>query len=116
MHEFSIVQSLLDVAVKEARRAGAQRVLRLDCRIGELRYVNTQLMREAFELLSHGTLCEDAELRVEKTYMQARCPQCARSFNVQNWDWRCPDCGVNGSIVGGGDELELTSIEAETPE
>jgi hydrogenase nickel incorporation protein HypA/HybF len=116
MHEFSIVQSLLDVAVAETRRAGAQRVLRLNCRIGELRQINESLLREAFELLSRGTLCENAELCVEKTFMQARCRACERLFEVHNWNWRCPDCGGDGSLAGGGDELELTSIEAEKPE
>ncbi len=116
MHEFAIVQSLLDVAAAETRRAGGQRVLRLNCRIGELRQVNESLLREAFELLSRGTMCEKAELRVEKTFMRARCRGCDGLFDVHNWDWRCPDCGADGSLAGGGDELELTSIEAEKPE
>jgi len=116
MHEFSIVQSLLEVATAEARRAGAKRVLRLNCRIGVLRQIDARLMREAFGLLAEGTICAGADLRVEKTYMQARCQACERTFDVRDWDWRCPGCGTEGSMVGGGDELELTSIEAETAE
>jgi hydrogenase nickel incorporation protein HypA/HybF len=116
MHEFSIVQSLLDVAAAETRRAGGERVLRLHCRIGELRQINESLLREAFELLSRGTICEKAELRVERTFMQARCHRCDCLFDVHNWVWRCPHCGADGSLIGGGDELELTSIEAEKPE
>lgn len=116
MHEFSIAQSLFDVAVAEAQRAGAKRVLRLDCRIGELRQIDDRLLSEAFEILCPGTICEDAELQIEKTYMQANCPRCQRDFAVRGWDWCCPACGAEGSVLGGGDELELTSIEAETAE
>ena len=116
MHEFSIVQSLLDVTVAEAKRAGATRVLRLNCRIGSLRQVDDRLISEAFELLCRGTICEDAELRIEKTYLRARCSRCQQSFDVRDWNWHCPECGGEGSALGGGDELELTFIEAETPE
>lgn len=116
MHELSIVQSLLDVALAEARRAGAARVTRLNCRIGELRQIDDRLLVEAFELLRPGTLCDTAELCVEKTFIRARCSGCGREFDVRNWQWRCPACGEEGSALNGGDELELTSIEAEIEE
>lgn len=113
MHELSIAQSLLDAAVAEARRAQATRVTRLHCRIGDLRMVNGELLAEAFEVVRCGTLCESAELSIERTYLQARCSRCERAFDVRNWDWCCPRCGVEGTLLGGGDELEITSIEAE---
>jgi hydrogenase nickel incorporation protein HypA/HybF len=116
VHELSVVQSLLDVALAEARRAGAARVTRLHCRIGELCQIDHRLLVEAFELLRPGTLCESAELHVEKTFLRAHCSRCGRDFDVRNWQWRCPGCGEEGSALGGGDELELTSIEAETEE
>jgi hydrogenase nickel incorporation protein HypA/HybF len=116
MHEFAIVQSLVDVAVEEARRAGAQRVLRLECRIGDLRGVESDLLREAFELLTRGTMCEQADLLIERTSVRARCPSCQLDFDVRDWNWYCPACGKEGRILGGGDELELRSIEAEVTE
>lgn len=116
MHEFSIAQSLLEVASAQARQAGAVRVTRLYCRIGDLCQIHDGVMAEAFELLSSGTLCEGARLHVERTFMRAECPRCQQGFDVRNWDWNCPTCGAQGVLVGGGDELELTSIEAETEE
>jgi len=116
MHEFSIVQSILDVARTEAERAGAACVLHLYCRIGNLRQVNDELITEAFELLRPGTICDGAELHIEKTYLRARCAACGKAFDVRDWSWNCPDCGGQGRSLGGGDELELTSIEAEKRE
>jgi hydrogenase nickel incorporation protein HypA/HybF len=114
MHEFSIVRSLLDVAVAEADRAGAKRVLRIDCRIGALRQIDDGLMSEAFNILRDGTICAEADLRIEKTYMRASCPRCERDFDVRGWNWCCPQCGMEGTLVGGGDELDIVAIEAET--
>jgi hydrogenase nickel incorporation protein HypA/HybF len=113
MHELSIAQSLLEAALTEARRAGATRITRVSCRIGDLRQIDSRLMAEAFEAVRCGTLCDQAELAVEKSYVQARCRQCERCFEVRDWDWQCPACKAEGVILGGGDELELVSIEAE---
>jgi hydrogenase nickel incorporation protein HypA/HybF len=116
MHEFSIAESLIGVATEEARRAGATRVGKLTCRIGVIQQVDDLLMHQAFELVSRGTVCEGAELCIERTFMRALCPVCGERFQVQVDDWRCPDCGAEGENLEGGDELQLLSLEAEVPD
>ena len=116
MHEFSIVQSLLEGADCEARRAGATRITRLLCRIGSLRMVDDWLLQEAFKIARVNTMCRDADLVVEKTFMQASCPRCGVRFPVRDWDWSCPTCSTQGVDPAGGDELELISLEAEVPD
>ena len=113
MHEFAIAQSLVEAASAEAQRAGAQRVIALHCRIGVLRQVNDDVLREAFAMARAGTRCADSELRIDKTYMRANCQPCNQEFAIRDWNWTCPRCGAEGGGVSGGDELELISIEAE---
>jgi hydrogenase nickel incorporation protein HypA/HybF len=113
MHEFSIAQSLISAVVSEARRAGAERVNRVVCRIGALRMVDDLLMQEAFSFARDGTICADCELVVERTYMEAYCPGCRNRFPVRDWQWHCPDCGAEGEDPRGGDELELVSLDVE---
>ncbi len=113
MHEFAIAQSLIETASAEAQRVGAQRVTALYCRIGVLRQVAGELLAEAFYIVRDGTLCETAELDIEKTYMQATCGQCGQAYPIHDWQWDCPVCGAETPSVTGGDELELVSIEAE---
>lgn len=114
MHEFSIAQSLLDVARETAAEAGVDRVCSLHCRVGVLRQVDDELLREAFALAAADTPCAGATLVIEKCRMQACCPRCMSLFEVVDWDWTCPGCGCEGESPHGGDELELRSIEAET--
>ncbi len=116
MHEFSIAQSLLDVARETAVEAGVDRVCSLNCRVGVLRQVDDELLREAFSIAAADTLCAGATLVIEKCRMQAYCPRCASMFDIVDWDWTCRGCGGEGESPHGGDELELTSIEAESPE
>ena len=115
MHELSIALALIDVAAAESRRAGATRVSRVRCRVGELRQIEDALLREAFDVAREGTCCGAAELIIEKAPLRAWCPRCRAAFAVQQWRWNCPECGVEGEPRAGGDELELLSIDVEAP-
>ncbi len=106
----------MTAAEAEARRVGATRITRLHCRIGALRQVDGDLLREAFELARGGTLCSAAELTVERTHLLADCPGCHTPFPIIDWQWNCPTCGSHGINAAGGDELELLSLEAEVPD
>ena len=44
-----------------------------------------------------------------------RCPQCNRTFAVVDYSFACPDCGETATRCVGGDELELSYLEVETP-
>lgn len=108
-----MVEALITAAEVEARRVGAARVTRLTCRIGALRQIDGDLLREAFELARAGTVCADAEVTIERTHLLADCPRCAVRFPVVDWQWSCPTCGTGGVNGVGGDELDLVSLEAE---
>ena len=113
MHEFSIARSLVETAGREASRHGMLRVRRLTCRIGVLRQASAELTREAFTIARRGTVCEGAELEIETTYMHVACSRCDRRYPVRDWNWQCPTCHADGCGVGGGDELELVSLEGD---
>ena len=116
MHEFSVAQSLIETASAEAGRAGAVRVQRIVCRVGALTHIDSMILTEAFGLAAEGTMCAGAELVVERTQMEATCPQCGRRFEIKRWDWLCPECGRPGIDATGGDEIVLVSLEAEVPD
>jgi len=116
MHELAAAHELVEAACDYARRAGAKRVSRLHCRIGSLRALDERLLSEAFEIARRGTICERAELRIEKPGMTCLCPSCRERFEIREWQWECPRCGTEGVDPMGGDELELVSIEAEVPD
>jgi hydrogenase nickel incorporation protein HypA/HybF len=65
MHEFSIVQSLLEVIEEEAKRHKAQKVLRVELLVGVLSGVEPHLLELAFNTFKEGTIAEEALLVVE---------------------------------------------------
>ncbi|MDX1439880.1 MAG: hydrogenase maturation nickel metallochaperone HypA [Rubricoccaceae bacterium] len=113
MHELAIAQSLLETASHEAARVGAKSVSQLSCQVGSLRQVNCWLLQEAFAIARIGTTCAEAELVIQKKFPSARCPKCDKTFTILDGTWTCPRCEAAGYFIGGGDELDLLTVEVE---
>lgn len=111
MHELSIAQIIIEQADAAAREAGGARVRGVTCRVGILRQIDGELLRDAFAMAMTGTACDGAELTVESVGMTARCSTCGRRFEIAGWNWACPRCGAEGMDLQGGDELEIVSLD-----
>jgi len=111
MHEYSIIQSLLERVEAEAHARGATAVSRLEIRIGELAGVETDLLRTAFEHFRERTICSMAELCVEPVTALWRCPGCQREI-ARGSLLRCQRCELPARLAA-GDEIILDRIEME---
>ena len=111
MHEYSIVQALLDRVAAEARTHGATTVQRIRVQIGEQSGVESDLLDAAFELARVRTLCENATLEIVPVEAKWACPVCGaeiRSGEIL----RCSLCETPARLVS-GDEIVLERIEME---
>ena len=93
MHEMSIIAGVLDAVVPSAQQAGADRVLSITLRIGDMTEVIDEALEFAFEALTEGTLCEGAELVVNKVYPSSVCFECGVEFDHDRFHRVCPACG-----------------------
>ena len=114
MHEYGIVQTLLERVVREADSRGAISVKRLHVRIGELAGVEGELLTWAWETFRERTVCADAVLEVETVPAQWVCPGCGADI-VSGGLLRCPDCELPARLVA-GQEIILQRIEMEIPD
>ena len=113
MHEYAIVQALLAQVEQEARARNALAVRRLAVRIGELSGVEPELFASAWEVCRDRSVCDGAELVVERVPAQWVCPVCATSI-ARGAVLSCPACGASARLAH-GDELVLERIELEVP-
>jgi hydrogenase nickel incorporation protein HypA/HybF len=111
MHEFSIMQSTLDLALKQATAAGAQQVHELRLRVGRLSGVVPEALAGAFEVLRPGTLAAEAELSIESVPAGMWCAVCQEEFESPEFLCDCPRCGTISRELRQGREMELQSIE-----
>lgn len=64
MHEFSIVQALLDQIEHLAHEHSAQKVTRVEVAIGRFSGVEIELFQRAFETFKETPLCHEAVLDI----------------------------------------------------
>lgn len=111
MHEYSIVQALVERVEAEATRRGAASVHRLHVRIGEASGVEIELLKTAYGVFRERTLCETAELSIVPVPARWECPRC-RSDIPRGSILRCAECAVPARLAE-GDEIFLDRIEME---
>ena len=110
MHEYSIVQSLVDsVAAAVGSRDAVVR--RIEVLIGDVSGVDTTLLATAFEVFREGTICEGAVLTIDRVPRRWECSRCGGEV-VPGGFLRCPDCNAPARLAA-GDEIVLQRIELE---
>lgn len=111
MHEYSIVASLIGSVERETALHGAARVHRIQLKIGEHSGVEVELLETAYETFREHTICEAAELCIERVAAVWACPRCGASIQ-RGAPLRCDLCKRAATMVQ-GDEIILQRIEME---
>ncbi len=115
MHEFDIVQSLIDALLPQLEERGVTKVVALRFRRGST--FSEEALQQAFTALSQGTVLEGAELIVEATETPFKC-ECGYQQVLTHDDlvghmFVCPQCG-HPQEIDEAHELELLEVIAET--
>jgi hydrogenase nickel incorporation protein HypA/HybF len=113
MHEYGIVQALIERAGVEAALRSAL-VRRLHVRIGELAGVDPELLTTAFETFRERGPCAGAELCVTPVVAEWRCRHCGEPI-TRGARLRCAACQAPAQLTA-GDEIILDRIELEVPD
>ncbi len=114
MHELPVTQSILDVALEAAGKAGAERVWAIDLVIGDLASIVDDSVQFYFEFLSKGTIAEGAVLRFRREAATVTCASCGHTFNASPpLSPVCPRCGSIQLSVSGGQSFLVESIEVD---
>jgi len=119
MHELSIARRIVSIVLSEAEKRGAERVLQVRVRIGELSFLRPEQLSFWFKTLSQGTLLEGAELVIDIEPGEVECPGCGYKgpmrveddplYHVVFPTLSCPRCGRPVEITR-GKGYSITSI------
>ncbi len=111
MHELGATQRILDVALEQARAAGASRITDLYLVNGELSTMAPDAVRHYLDELCPGTPAEGAALHVRELPAELACRSCGRRRPATTPDPGCPGCGSPDAVVAGGTEFYLEGID-----
>lgn len=110
MHELSIAEAVVDVALRHAR---GRRVAAVELKVGHLRQVVPSALEFAFELVTQGTALEGAKLRMEEVPAAGRCRECGAETALPDLPFRCRACGGWDVEVMRGEELLVDALELD---
>ena len=113
MHELSITQSILSIALEQAKAAQATKITGINITLGELSGVVGECVEFYFEFLSKDTMATGATLSFDRPPTRLRCRQCNTTFSPDNINWVCPGCGGQSIEIVSGRECQVESIEVE---
>jgi hydrogenase nickel incorporation protein HypA/HybF len=122
MHEASITQAMLDLALEYAQ---GYHITDIYLRVGRMSLVVPECVEFYFEVLSKGTLAEGATLHFESVPLEMTCTDCGRRADLSDWADDPPraimiqalargcKCGSNNLRVTGGTGFDMVSLEVE---
>ncbi|MBM4331125.1 MAG: hydrogenase maturation nickel metallochaperone HypA [Deltaproteobacteria bacterium] len=113
MHELSITQSILEIALDYAKRNQAQKVVEIHLKIGEVSDFDDEWIQRYFDFVGKGSLAEGAKLRISRVPAQLQCNPCSFIFplNKSTWNTQCPSCKSKESQLISGREFRVEALE-----
>lgn len=116
MHEYSIIQSLLDLCESHAQQHHAKGIKKVVVAIGVLSGVEPQLLKSAYDVFRQETLCHDALLEIIQESLEIECLDCGQISSPIDMSSECHHChGMNTRVIKGKD-LYLMQLELDVDE
>jgi len=113
MHEYSIVQSLLNSCQEHVDQHQATKVTKVVVKIGVMSGVEPHLLQEAFDTFKEKTVCEASELQLQIQKVVVYCQKCGQQSELQKHEYLCPLCQSTELEIIDGEEMLLMQLELE---
>lgn len=113
MHEYSIVQSLLESCEEHTRENEASKVTKVVVKIGVLSGVEPDLLQTAFDTFKEQTVCHEAEFIINVQKIEILCHDCNAKSTLEKHEFSCPNCESINLKVTDGEDMYLMSLEFE---
>jgi hydrogenase nickel incorporation protein HypA/HybF len=113
MHELSVTESILEITLRHAEQAGAQRVTDLNLVVGQLASIVDDSVQFYWDMVSEGTVAEGAKLHFRRVPAELLCLDCGTRYVPDGVELACPGCSGLHVKIASGEEFYLDSIEVE---
>lgn len=111
MHEYSIVQALLDQCEAIAKENNAQSVQKVVVKIGKMSGVEPHLLEMAFHTFKEETMCDGADFVMNVQPLTIECNECTAITELEEIYYKCPQCDSLNVRVIDGEDMFLMTVE-----
>jgi len=113
MHEYSVVQALLEQIENTAQQNHATKVTKIVTKIGVMSGIEAHLLEIAFNTFKEKTICEDASFIMHIQPIKVLCRECNKESELEKVHYCCPKCqSINLDVID-GEDMFLMSLEME---
>lgn len=128
MHEYGLMEAVVERALEECRAHGGLSVDRVRVDVGAFALASPESLETAFEIISRGTVLEGAALEIRQIPGRAACEACGFSGSPADLGLEdeppvpllCPSCGHPLVVVSGAGvslaELQLRGRGGPRPQ
>lgn len=113
MHELSVTESLLSIALSHAEQAHASKVTDINIVIGRLSSIVDDSVQFYWDFVAENSICEGAKLHFDRRPAILKCNDCATEYPIEKDMTPCPSCGGYRTTILSGEEFYLDSIKIE---
>lgn len=112
MHERSLARHILKQIHEMSVDYPHQRVKQVELEVGAMAGVESSLLASA---LSEEQGDEHAEIHflIQTVGLQAFCPNCQKSFEIDNFSFICPVCGTPDIEMTQGESVRIMTLTLE---
>jgi hydrogenase nickel incorporation protein HypA/HybF len=113
MHELSVTENILNIAISHANQANALKVTDVNLVIGQLSSIVDDSVQFYWDFVTENTICEASKLHFDRRPAVLQCLTCDKPFAIERELTPCPICGGYQTKIISGEEFFLDSIEIE---
>jgi hydrogenase nickel incorporation protein HypA/HybF len=113
MHELSVTESILEIALRHANGTGATRINHIYLVIGQLSSIVDDSIQFYWDMIAKDTIAESAQLHFRRILTEFLCLECNRQYHPDGQGFSCPECGGERIKIIAGNEFYLEAIDIE---
>ena len=112
MHEAALAESILKIAFEAAEKNSAKKISAVGLKLGDMAGVEIEALNLSFKVLTENTIAQDAELKINRVPISAKCNKCGKIFEIPRYNFFCPECdGI--LILQSGRELLVEFVDCD---
>lgn len=111
MHEFSIIQHIVDIVKNTALQNKISSVRRVELEVGSASGVISEAMQFAWQSVKHDPLLCEASLNIVEIPLRVKCANCSFVYSPDEIYEPCPSCTQINPEILQGKELRVIAIE-----
>lgn len=113
MHELVVTESILNISLRHAKKAGAQRITGINLAIGQFSSIVDDSVQFYWDIISKDTIAQGCLLHFERIPGEMTCSNCGHTFHPTDTTFECPACSSSHVNITKGEEFQVNSIDIE---